>query len=235
MTDRQAMIYKKWQDIISAVRATARQEGRPDMVFSYTEINPWWEPRKVTEPKVPCWSKVPFWDDLDAVGINFYLPGRYSDGNGGYDKLPRTADEMVTYGETHNFQSDTVPNLQDLQDYFVTRKGYSVRTKPVIFPEDGCTSTYLGAANPAAPPFSTLRKAPDFTEQANLYEAHFKLAARHGGGWLAGLGFWQTTPTARWGGPYQINQTDNYSEEDAYFAFLGTPTEAVVKTYFSQP
>jgi hypothetical protein len=236
MSSRQALIAGKWREIIAAVRGAAVAESRPDLLFGYTEINPFWEGHYAPgETPVPVWSRVPFWDDLDVVGINFYLPGRWSDGAGSYDREPRTADEMVTYGETHDFASDTIPNLVDMRRFFVEQKGYSVAHKPVIFTEDGCTSTPVGAANPAAPPFLTERAPPDFTEQRNLYEAHFKLVDKHGAGWLGGLGFWQVTPTRRWGGTFRATDTAPYSKAAAYFSFLDTPTEDVIKQYFSRP
>lgn len=236
MSSRQALIAGKWRELIAAVRRAAAAESRPDLLFGYTEINPFWEGHYAPgETPVPVWSRVPFWDDLDVVGINFYLPGRWSDGAGSYDRAPRTADEMVTYGETHDFASDTIPNLADMRRFFVEQKGYGLKSRPVIFTEDGCTSTPTGAANPAAPPFLVERAAPDFTEQRNLYEAHFKLVDKHGAGWLGGLGFWQVTPTRRWGGAYSATDTDPYSKAAAYFSFLDTPTESVIKEYFSRP
>lgn len=235
MSSRRALIAGKWTAILGAVQKAAREEGRPDLLFSYTEINPFWEGHYAPgEVRVPVWSRVPFWDELDVVGINFYLPGRWTDGATKYDREPRSADEMVTYGETHDFASDTIANLADLRSFFVGQKGYALDKKPIVFAEDGCTSTPLAAANPAAPPFLKLRDPPDFTEQRNLYEAHFKLAEKHGAGWLAGLGFWQVTPTSRWGGAYNPAATDNYAKAASYFGFLGTPTEAVVKSYFTK-
>lgn len=238
MDSRQPYIYDRWTRIIKAVRAAARAEGRPDLAFSYTEINPWWENRKsqLTMPEsAPIWTRVPFWDDLDAVGINFYLPGRYYESPTVYDKTPKTMADMMAYEETHDFASDTVGNFADLKKFFVDQKGYNLQTKPVIFPEDGCTSTPYGAANPALPPALRPRAQPDFTEQASLYEAHFRLAEKYGGGWLAGFGFWQVTPTQKWGGPYNKANTDNYSQPAAYFNFLNNPAEQVVKTYFTKP
>ncbi len=232
MTSRHALIAAKWQDMIQAVRDAAKAAGRPDLALSYTEINPWYDPRAMDN--VPVWARVPFWDQLDAVGINFYLPGRYTDGMGMFDTSPPTTAAMVKYGETHTFQSDIVPNFQDLKDYFYGQRGYRLMTKPVIFPEDGCTSTKYGAANPADPPLLTLRAKPDFAEQADLYEAHFQLAAKYGSGWLAGFGFWQVTPTSRWGGAYNPGNTTNYSTDASYFGFVGTPTEDIVRTYFAK-
>lgn len=234
MTDRLPLITAKWKDIIQAVRQVAQAEGRPDLVLSYTEINPFYEARAMTEPRQPPWRKTPFWDDLDVVGINFYLPGRWSDGNGNYDTGAKTVDDMVRYGETHNFASDVIGNMQDIMDFFVGEKGYSLTTKPVIFPEDGCTATRTGAANPAAPPFLTLRSRPVFDEQQKLIEAHFRLFEKYGRGWLGGLGFWQVTPTLRWGGAYNAANTTNYSEAAAYFSVVDNPTEAVLRTYFAR-
>lgn len=234
MPDRQGYIAARWAETIQAVRETAQAEGRPDLLLSYTEINPFWEPRATVGAKVPPWQRVPFWDALDAVGINFYFPGRATDVNGVPDRRPLTADDMVAYGETHNFATDGVPNLQEIGAYFAGRRGYSLTKKPVIIPEDGCTASPYGAGNPAAPTNLTLRQRPDTAEQQRLYEAHFRQAERHGGGWLAGLGLWQVPPTSRWGGAYNSANTTNYSDPAAYFTFLGTPAEATVRTYFNK-
>lgn len=234
MTDRQALIAGKWRGIIAAVRQALREEGRLDMVLSYTEINPFWDDREPTEPRVPIWSRVPFWDDLDAVGINLYLPGRWSDGAGSYDRSPKTAQDMVAYGEAHNFATDYVPNLQDLRDFFVGKKGYDLMRKPVFFAEDGCAAAPYAAVNPAAPPVLVLGAAPDVAEQASLYDAHFQLFEKHGAGWLAGLGFWQATPGARWGGAWSPANKAAYGTPAAYFSFLGTATEDVVARHFAR-
>ncbi|MCS6914845.1 MAG: hypothetical protein RMK29_02180 [Myxococcales bacterium] len=234
MVDRHEMIAAKWREIIRAVRQAALEEGRPDLVISYTEINPFWEDRRMTAARVPVWTRVPFWDELDAVGINFYLPGRWSDGRGNYDTSPKTAADMVRYGETHNFATDFVPNMADIREFFHVQRGYTLETKPVFFAEDGCTSSRAAAANPAAPPFLRLGEQPDFAEQQNLYEAHFVLFERYGKGWLAGLGFWQVTPSLRWGGPWNAADPSNYATPAAYFSFLGTPTEETVRRGFSR-
>lgn len=234
MPARQAYIAARWAETIQAVRDAARAEGRPDLMFSYTEINPFWEPRAVTGAKVPPWQRVPFWDALDAVGINYYFPGRATDVNGVPDKRPLTADDMLAYAETHNFASDGVPNLQEIGAYFNGQRGYTLDTRPVIFPEDGCTASPYGAGNPAAPTNLTLRQRPDTAEQQRLYEAHFRALERHGAGWLAGLGFWQVPPTSRWGGAYSAANTTNYSDPAAYFTFLGAPAEATVRAYWSK-
>ncbi|MDW8282322.1 MAG: hypothetical protein RMK29_11445 [Myxococcales bacterium] len=236
MVDRQPLIAAKWRDIIQAVRQAARAEGRPDLVLSYAEINPFWDDRFQSAPRVPIWTRVPFWDELDAVGINYYHPGRWTDGRGRYDTAPRTADDMVAYGETYRFATGTsvVPNLADLRDFFHLERGHDLGRRPVYFAGDGCTATYLGAANPANPPFLRLGQRPDTLEQRNLYEAHFRLAERYGRGWLAGIGLWQVPPTGRWGGPWDETRVSSYAEAAAYYNFLGNETEAVVREYFAR-
>jgi hypothetical protein len=236
MIDRRPLITGKWREIIAAARAAASAEGRPDLLLSYAEINPFYEERPMSGPRVPVWRAVPFWDELDAVAVNYYHPGRFTDGRGGYDTAPRTADDMVAYGEAYSVRAGTsvIPNLADLRDHFVSERGYSLWTKPVLLAGDGCTATYLGAANPASPPGLRLRERPDVAEQRSLYEAHFRLAERHGQGWLAGIGLWQVPPTGRWGGAWDPRDPGRYAHGASYSNFLGTETEAVVRTYFAR-
>lgn len=236
MPARQADIAARWAETLNVVRAAAAAEGRPDLLLAYTEINPFWEPRQTSSAKVPIWQRVPFWDALDAVGINYYFPGRATDVNGVPDRRPLSADAMFAYGDTHTFATDGVPNLQEIGSYFARTRGYNLGNHPVLIVEDGCTASPYGAGNPASPSNLTLRARPDYDEQQRLYEAHFRQAERDGAGWLAGLGFWQIPPggTARWGGTYSAANAAKFADPAAYFSFLDTPAEATVRTYFNK-
>ncbi len=153
---------RAWRDLISEVR------GEYDGPITYqTGAFVWGE------------SQVEFWDDLDYIGISFYLSG--------------TGDQSFGTGKLDPSPLEMAGNLDALFDERI-EPVYRQYQKPILFMEVGCT--IIDGANQvpwATPPWLSLSDVPaepsfDYTEQANYYEAVLRFALDED--WFAGLFWW---------------------------------------------
>jgi len=114
---------------------------------------------------------VPFWDDLDLVGVDFYAPVTVRNNAGRFDML------------------------RGWQDWLGRLRSLHERTGlPVLFTEIG----YRSVDGAGMHPYRFGDQAPiDFEEQADLYWAALQVV--HDNEWLAGLYFWNWTTHAHAG------------------------------------
>ena len=112
------------------------------------------------------YQNVPFWDDLDLIGMNSY----WTLGDG----PDATVDEIVS-------------NWRDIQaelEPFVKSKD-----KPLMFTEVG----WCSLDNAAVEPWDYTKRVPiNLDLQARLWEGFWR--AWHGVGWLGGFSVWEWTP-----------------------------------------
>lgn len=141
-----------WRDIIKAVKAV--YSGTLIYAANWTE-----------------YKEVPFWDDMDYVGIDAYFPLTKKD--------DPTYDELVAAWEKH---------ADDIEAWL---KDENIE-KGVIFTELGYSSVEGTNKNP----WTQLKDIEDQKEQSDCMKAVFEvLSAR---GWFKGVYLWQYFPQERW-------------------------------------
>lgn len=106
-------------------------------------------------------EEMPFWDQLDLLGLNMYYP-------------------LAAPGETPRADS---PRLRELRTKLATLSRR--HRKPVLFTEVG----YAASAGAAAEPWKEKHGALDPALQARCYEVVFEAFSREP--WLAGLFWWK--------------------------------------------
>jgi hypothetical protein len=148
---------EEWRALIARIRAIYGGE--------LTYAANWWRE----------YEEVPFWDALDAIGIQAYFPLS--------DAAHPSVEELMAGWQRH------LPAIEAVS----RRYG-----KPVLFTEIGYKSTAGGAAKPWEWPersgIDTL--VPDDALQANAYEAFFRTVWDRP--WFAGAYFWKWFPGDLW-------------------------------------
>ena len=115
------------------------------------------------------YADVPFWDDLDFIGVNAYFP---------------LADRLISHAQLADAWNVW---LEEIEKWRADRK----LDRPVIFTELGYRSTATAATQPrAADPVKPHEVDPDL--QANLYTAFFGLPYRQEA--LQGVFWWRWDP-----------------------------------------
>jgi hypothetical protein len=143
-------------------------------------------------------TSVSFWDLLDYAGLDVYVPLT--------SHADPSLDELTSAWRRNVNGDDMVAAYRNWQ------AGHG---KPVLFTEIGYRS--LAGGNRAPYDFS-LTGAPDPTEQANCYEAAFRIWSQEP--WLSGM-FWWDWPTTPAPG---ANDTD--------YTPRGKPAESVLTRWF---
>lgn len=118
------------------------------------------------------YKEVPFWDNIDIVGIDAYFPLTNSD-NPAYEELVAAWEEKA--GEIENW----------LKEKELTDKG-------VIFSEIG----YPSANGANRQPWSAISNVEDQEEQADCLNAVFEVMTKRP--WFKGYYIWQYFPQERW-------------------------------------
>ncbi|WP_165820067.1 hypothetical protein [Microvirga sp. KLBC 81] len=158
---------QKWVDIISAVRSVF--SGQVTYSSTYEEV-----------------TKVGFWDAVDNIGVNPYIPLSTSN--------TPTVDQMVDAWIQPHFNSwirDTLYQGKSAIEYY---KALSDQYgKQVIFTEVGYRS--MDGAN-KDPGLHGGSGTVDYQEQADAYTALYKVMENYGGRWLGGSFLWSYYPYA---------------------------------------
>jgi hypothetical protein len=146
-----------WLDIISAVRGVFH--GALSVNVTIHNAGPY---------SIPA---VPFADQLDFVGVSFYVP-RYT------DVESPTVDQLAAAWHLNADHVDLVTYLKSISD---------AHGKPVAISEIAYRSVrgYNSKADDAG-----LQGQVDYQEQANLYEAFFRVWNQPGRPWFKGVSFW---------------------------------------------
>ncbi len=152
---------KAWRQLIKKVRAVYR--GPLTYAANFHEE----------------FEKIPFWDDLDYIGIQAYFPLT--------KKKDATPEELVL-----GWQKPIV-SIEKVQRRF---------NKPVIFTEIGYRSTHDAAIEPWRWPSSADAGESCNEAQADCYRAFFRTVWNKK--WLAGVYFWKWYPQ----GPHHLGQVD---------------------------
>jgi Ca2+-binding RTX toxin-like protein len=154
-------------------------------------------------------GKVSFWDKLDFIGIDAYVPvssatqGSLADFVAGWTSVP--SDSYF-----RNIFEGKSP-----VDYYHQLSQQS--GKPVIFTEVGYRSLDRAASNPGD---SGMAGAADAQEQVDLFNAFFHVWSQQGGDWFKGAFVWHW-PTSQ----NPASPTDYLIE--------GKPAEAIVRDWFA--
>jgi glycosyl hydrolase family 113/F5/8 type C domain-containing protein len=143
----------RWQDIISKIRLIYKGE----LTYSAN----WTE-----------YKEVPFWHDLDFVGIDAYFPLTEDDAP--------TLEELKSAWTKHADEIEKWLTEKDLTD------------KGVVFTEIGYTSTD-GASRQ---PWAAVSNREDQQEQADCLQATFDVLSQRP--WFKGYEIWQYMPQERW-------------------------------------
>ncbi|CAF1278783.1 unnamed protein product [Adineta steineri] len=129
-------------------------------------------------------QKIGFWDNLDFIGMDFYLPllNITNDGN-----IPS--------------QQDMVQKFSDYFQYFkiwLTNQSSNVSSKPVVFTEVGYPSALAGLAIPSAtPPMQCIGNySANFTLQDMAFKALFQALEKNSGICDGTIIFWWDNPTS---------------------------------------
>ncbi|WP_262030835.1 glycoside hydrolase family 113 [Microvirga sp. Mcv34] len=163
---------QKWEEIIAAVRAV--YSGKVTYAATYWTL-----------------EKVKFWDKLDFIGIDAYLPltpEHQQPPAPDYIPYNPTVNEMVDAWTKPHFNSwirDTLHGGKSAVDYY---KSLSERYgKQIIFTEIGYRSMDGTSFDPGR--FDTTAPV-DFQEQVDAYNALYYVMENYGGQWLAGSFLW---------------------------------------------
>jgi hypothetical protein len=162
---------QKWEEIIAAVRAV--YSGKVTYAATYWTV-----------------KDVKFWDKVDYIGVDAYLPLTPKHAEGDTSPYNPTVDEMVNAWTKPHFNSwvrDTLHGGKSAVDYY---KSLSEQYgKKVIFTEVGYRSLDGTTTDPGK--FGGSQDAqPDFQEQVDAYTALFRVMENYGGQWLAGSFLW---------------------------------------------
>jgi len=162
---------QKWVEIIDAVRAV--YSGKVTYAATYWET-----------------PKIGFWDKVDYIGIDAYLPLTPKHPEGDPSPYDPTVGEMIDAWTKPHFDSwirDTLHGGRSAVDYykFLSEK-YG---KQVLFTEVGYRSLDGATTDPGV--FGGREGGPaDYEEQVHAYEALFHVMENYGGQWLAGAFLW---------------------------------------------
>jgi Ca2+-binding RTX toxin-like protein len=213
-----------WGEIIDAVRAV--YSGKVTYAATY------WTAKDVG-----------FWDKVDYIGVDAYLPMTPKHAAGDTSAYNPTVQEMVDAWTKPHFNSwvrDTLHGGKSAVDYY---KGLSEQYgKKVVFTEVGYRSLDGTSTDPGV--FGGGQDAqPDFQEQVDCYTALFKVMENYGGQWLAGSFLWSyysfenpmeemnvswTDYTTQWK-PANAVVTANYSSPAHETGLVWTGTSAADK------
>jgi glyoxylase-like metal-dependent hydrolase (beta-lactamase superfamily II) len=116
-------------------------------------------------------QEVPFWDDLDYIGIQAYFP--------------LSAEERPSLAALERGWQEHLPAIEEVQRRF---------DRPVLFTEIGYKSTPGTAAEPWTWPDRDAQLPVDLELQADAYRAFFEVFWHRP--WLAGVYFWKWYPRA---------------------------------------
>ena len=191
---------QKWVDIISAVRSVF--SGQVTYAATYDEV-----------------TKVGFWDAVDYIGVNPYLPLSTTNSP--------TVDQMVDAWVQPHFNSwirDTLYQGKSAVEYY---KALSQQYgKQVVFTEVGYRS--MDGAN-KDPGLHGGSGAVDYQEQADAYAALYKVMENYGGRWLGGSFLWSYYPYAS----KQDMTAAGVSELD--YTTQWKPANDIVTAHYSSP
>ncbi len=153
-------------------------------------------------------SKVSFWDRLDYIGIDGYLPISNA-------SQPTLAD-LVSGWITPRTDSYYRGIFQGLSPYDYYRSLAETTGKSFVFTEIGWRSMDGAAARPFD---NTPNKPADPQEQSDLYQAFFQVFSQ-AGDWFRGAYVWHWSPLA------VSPRADDFQSE-------GKPAEALIRAWFS--
>ena len=152
-------------------------------------------------------SHVSFWDQLDTIGVNTYPPLTASHAPTVQDLIEAWTSVPFNpyYAAAFDYKSpvDFLHSLATKYD------------KPLLMTEVGYRSIDGTAIAPGS---WTSNGTPDVMEQADAYNAFFRVWSAHGGSWFKGAELWQ----------WDLN--NQYSSTG--YSVMGKPAEAIVSQYF---
>lgn len=226
-----------WQQIIAVARGAA-----PGVALGYAAHNASFEYRPLTDgapAAVPEWQALQtlgFWDRLDVVGVDFYVPPRPA------ASLSRSsAAQMADHIGNLNLQVGGDASYRDL-DRFAETAGYGVAAgkKPILLFTVGIHAIEPGEDQPPDAEFNP-GTDPAFDEQANYLKAHLSLSGAYlQRGWLAGLALWQFQARVElsgqpgFGGKTRAQvQNGGFTSMSDYRGIFDTPAEVAVKQYWT--
>jgi hypothetical protein len=195
----------RWEDIIGAVRAVF--SGPLTYAATASEM-----------------TTVSFWDHLDVVGVNPYIPLSRS--------TAPTVDELV-HAWTHvPVDSGLAAQLNHRAPVDFLRDFSLSTNRPVLFTEIGFRSLDGTSRNPGVWQGAGVA---DQGEQADLYEAFFRVWADHAGDWLMGAHLWNWEPRSEPSGE-EIGYTPQHKlAEDVIARWYGAPQPGAGRTVEGSP
>jgi Ca2+-binding RTX toxin-like protein len=197
-----------WAEIIDAVRAV--YSGKVTYAATYWTV-----------------KDVGFWDKVDYIGVDAYLPLTPKHAQGDPSAYNPTVQEMVDAWTKPHFNSwvrDTLHGGKSAVDYYKALSEHY--GKQVVFTEVGYRSLDGTSTDPGV--FGGGQDSPpDYQEQVDCYAALFKVMENYGGQWLAGSFLWSyysfENPMTEMG----VSWTD--------YTTQWKPANAVVTTHYSSP
>jgi hypothetical protein len=177
-----------WTDLISAVR----QVYHGDLTYA-----------AATDEA----SKVSFWGELDAIGVNTYPPLTTN-------STPTVQDLVNAWNEvpSNPYWAAAFENKSPVDFLHSLSEQYG---KPVLMTEMGYRSMDGTAIEPGS---WTINGTADPNAQADAYKAFFQVWSAQSGSWMKGVELWQ------WDLNNQYTSTG--------YSVMGKPAEAVVSQYF---
>ncbi|MGE5176412.1 MAG: glycoside hydrolase family 113 [Hyphomicrobiales bacterium] len=145
------------------------------------------------------YDRIPFWDDLDWIGVNAYFP------------LSRAA--TPTPEEIARSWDRIAPRLEAVARRY---------DRPILFTEVGFRSVDRAAATPSDWPEFDEDPKPNAAAQAAAYEGTFR--ALWGRPWMAGFFWWKYYTTPGYEEPEEIDFTPRGKPAEAVLArYYGAP------------
>ena len=194
-----------WTDIISAVRAV--YAGPLTYAATALEI-----------------SSVSFWEQLDVVGVNPYIP---------LSKSTTPTTEALVHAWTHVPVDHQLAGQLDYRSPVDFLRDFAWRLdKPLLMTEIGYRSLDGAALNPGT--WKNTGTA-DQAEQATLYEAFFRVWADHAGDWLIGAHLWNWEPRSNPIGEETGYTPQNKLAESVIARWYGSPPQGAGLTIYGSP
>lgn len=175
-----------WEELIHHLRkstSTTAKDGR----FTHLTYAAHWEE----------YTTVPFWRQLDDIGINAYFPLASSD----------DATGQATPSEA-SLTTALQARLQSLKKFAARQK------RPLIISEFGLTAYDQASARPWA---RQPTKDKDYIEQENTYKAMLAATAEQGD-WLSAINFWHWKMPGYQGSSYNIEKNSTIAAHLKSFA-----------------
>jgi Ca2+-binding RTX toxin-like protein len=197
-----------WADIIDAVRAV--YSGKVTYAATYWTV-----------------KDVGFWDKVDYIGVDAYLPLTPKHAQGDTSAYNPTVQEMVDAWTTPHFNSwvrDTLHGGKSAVEYY---KALSEQyDKKIVFTEVGYRSLDGTSTDPGV--FGGGQDSPpDYQEQVDCYIALFKVMEDYGGQWLAGSFLWSYYSFENPMEEMNVSWTD--------YTTQWKPANAIVTAHYSSP